>query len=157
MPTYTVDLEDSSTYPEYADNEVIIRTEVFPIYDNRIHSPEQSAGQLEYTTFRIHTQYRYEQSGFIGPMEYKYTKSAYDSYRNPSNSRRVASAPSVISPKRGKKRTSGARSIKNASSYGPRPRCPKGYYYDSTRKMCVRIKGRNKNASKKKFWNGKYR
>lgn len=168
MPTYYVNLSDDSTEPQYRWDEEIVKIETFPIYDNRVHTDEQNPALLAHTRFRITT--RYTSPNYItkegakhGAMTYKDYKTQVADvqsllHRPRTSHRGVASAPRVNSPNRGnKKGASGARSIKNASSYGPRPRCPKGFYYDSKRKMCVRIKGRNRNATKKKLRNGKRR
>ena len=62
MPEYWVIVNDPDTYPDYAYNERIIETEMFPIYDNRVHTSDQGFA-LVYTRMRITTEF-YD---FMGP------------------------------------------------------------------------------------------
>lgn len=152
MPRYEVYLDDKSSYPVYAENEEVVKTEIYYPYDNRVHSPEQSAGQLQHTRLVITTRYipkKEDMVGFIGPITFATHMDAVNvvnSYHKKEYSRRVASAPRS-SPKRGKKTVS--RSTKKSRS--TRQRCPPGFRYDFKKKMCVKIKGRTKYAKKKNF------
>lgn len=147
MPTYTVIPEDESTWPTYRWDEEIVSTEVFPIFDNRVHSPEQSEGLLVHTRIRVKT--RYTQPNYTagdgtiyGPMTLNaYTKQMNDaksvvSSYHKTHSRSVASAPRS-SPKRGTKKTVSKSKKKSRSTY---PKCPPGYRYDFRRRMCVKIR-----------------
>lgn len=161
MPQYEVYMADESTYPnEMRWDEEVVRTDVFYLYDNRIHSPEQSAGQLQHTRIKIYTEYTAKPGtsvnpytgGLLGPIQGPMTleqQSAFLAalrYRRPAShyhSNRVGSTVKSSSP-------NGPNS-KMKKKKRTMPSCPPGFRYDFKTRTCVKIKGRTKYAKKKNF------
>lgn len=158
MPTYYVNLDDESTYPDYRWDEEIISTEVFPIFDNRVHTQEQSSGLLDHSRIKIVTTYTYKPGSSVNPYVAPLTLDQFNAFNAALIDRKKASHyHSPVS----------AQQVKSSSPNGPKKMkvkkktsfmsCPPGFRYDFKTKSCVKIKGRNKYAIKKKFRNNKRR
>ena len=159
MPEYVLISNDPDTYPDLAFNERIVGQEIFPIYDNRVHSPEQGYALL-YTRIRLRTEFFYdwqqprrEATHYYGmlagtlPSVQRKPSTSYYGYLAGSLSPRqdtLTSTPDVRVPKtRGATKssrgvaTAAPQTLKPFWSNG-KPKCRKGYRYDFKRKMCVK-------------------
>ena len=157
MPEYVIITNDPDTYPDLAFNERIVGQEIFPIYDNRVHSPEQGYALL-YTRIRLQTEYFYdwqqprpESSHYYGML----AGTLPDVQRRPSTQfygflagslSLGQDTPTSTSDVQVPKTPSGTKSSRGAESpqtlkpfwSNGKPKCRKGYRYDFKRKMCVR-------------------
>jgi hypothetical protein len=157
MPEYVMIVNDPDTYPKLAFNERIVNEEFFPIYDNRVHSPEQGHALL-YTRIRLTTEYFYDWQQDRPDATHYYGMLAGtlpDIQRKPSSNyygflagtlspgQDMTSTPGVgqipKTPGGTKSSRAGvtAQTLKAFWSNG-KPKCRKGYRYDFKRKMCVK-------------------
>jgi hypothetical protein len=166
MPTYYVNLDDESTYPEYRWDEEIVRTEVFPIFDNRVHTQEQSSGLLEHTRIKIITEYTAKPGTSVNP----YSGNLLGSLQGPMTLEQHSAFNAALRDRRPASYYHSNRvgsTVKSSSPNGPKKMkekkktsfmsCPPGFRYDFKTKSCVKIKGRKRYATKKKFRNYKRR
>ena len=161
MPEYTLISNDPDTYPNLAFNERVVGTEIFPIYDNRVHSPEQGH-QLLYTRIRLTTEFFYDWQQERPDASHYYGMLAGtlpDVQRKPSShyygflagtlslGQDMTSTPGVGQIP---KTPSGTSSFSSSGSGNQKlqtlkpfwsngkPKCAKGYRYDFKRKLCVK-------------------
>ena len=158
MPEYVLISNNPSTYPELAFNERIVGQEIFPIYDNRVHSPEQGHAIL-YTRIRLHTEFFYDWqqprreaahyygllAGTLPDVQRKPSSSFYGYLagtlslgQDMTSTPGVGQIPKTPSGTKSSRASPGeAQTLKPFWSNG-KPKCRKGYRYDFKRKMCVR-------------------
>lgn len=165
MPEYEVYMADESTFPQYRWDEEVVRTDVFYVYDNRVHSPEQSAGQLDHTRIKIYTQY----TAKPGTSVVGYTIDPTKEMAGPMTAEQYLAFQQALvhrSPASHYHSNRVGSTVKSSSPNGPKqmkkkratmPSCPPGFRYDFKSRTCVKIKGRKRYATKKKFRNYKRR
>lgn len=168
MPTYFVTVGDESEHAQLDNmrwDEEIVNVEIYPFFDNNIAlDNEQHPVMLEHYTIKYTTEYTAKpgtsvnpySGDLLGPTQGPMTLAQHTAFNAALRSRRPASYYSPVS----------AQQVKSSSPNGPKkmkkknrtmPSCPPGFRYDFKSRSCVKIKGRNKNATKKKFRNYKRR
>ena len=170
MPTYDITVGDKSEHNKLDNlrwDEEIVKVEVVPFFDNNIMlDNEQHPVMLSHYNIIYTTEYTAKPGTSVNPytgppstrpiqgpmtLEQQLAFNAALLYRRPAShyhSNRVGSTVKSSSPNGPKKMKKKKRAI---------PSCPPGFRYDFKSRTCVKIKGRKRYATKKKFRNNKRR